>query len=99
LHELFRLIALDCARVLKSTATTTDNYPGMVYFFERQGSVMQCEIRVDSHGDGYELVIESKDSARVEHFREPTELSARWTELEIRLLSEGWAEPTYPRRS
>ena len=71
----------------------------MLYFFERQGSVMHCEIRVDSHGDGYELVIASDHAASVEHFQEPTEVSARWSELADRLVSEGWAEPTYPRRS
>ena len=70
----------------------------MVYFFKREGSVIQCEIRVDFHGHGFELVIDAPEAACVERFQEPAALNARWTELEGRLLSEGWSEPSYPRR-
>jgi hypothetical protein len=70
----------------------------MLYFFEREGSVIRCEIRMDWNGSGYELVIDGPNAARVEHFKEPTALEERWVEIEGRLLSEGWAEPTYPRR-
>jgi hypothetical protein len=70
----------------------------MLYFFERDGRRIRCEIRTDWNGLGYELVIDGPQTARVEHFKESTALEARWLELEGRLLSEGWAKPTYPRR-
>jgi hypothetical protein len=70
----------------------------MLYFFERAGSVIRCEIRVDWNGSGYELVVHEPNADRVEHFDESTALYARWLELEGRLISEGWSEPSHPRR-
>ena len=70
----------------------------MLYFFERAGSVIRCEIRLDWNGLGYELVIDAPDSVRVERFHESTALNQRWVELEGRLLSEGWSEPDHRRR-
>jgi hypothetical protein len=70
----------------------------MLYFFEREGCILRCEIRTDLNGAGYELVIDGPQTARVERFKESSALEARWLELEGRLLSEGWSEPTYPRR-
>jgi hypothetical protein len=65
----------------------------MLYFFERAGSVIRCEIRLDWNGAGYELVIDAPNSKQVEKFQEPNELNQRWAELERTLLSDGWSEP------
>lgn len=66
----------------------------MVYFFEREHSRICCEIRLGWDGPGYELVISGPDAVRVEHYAEPAALDQRWNELEQRLLSEGWTEPS-----
>ena len=65
----------------------------MFYFFQRDDSYIQCEIRLDSHGHGYELVIEAPDSVRVERYDESDALNRRWLEVEQQLISEGWVEP------
>lgn len=70
----------------------------MLYFFERGGTVIHCEIRMDWNGAGFELVINAPGTARVERFEKRAELASRWREVQGRLLSEGWCPPACPRR-
>ncbi|MGH9329574.1 MAG: hypothetical protein ACRD09_03955 [Vicinamibacterales bacterium] len=55
---------------------------------------IRCEVRPDSCGEGYELVIDRPDAAiRVEHFTGPRELNQRWVDLQRTLSREGWGGP------
>lgn len=66
----------------------------MFYFFRRDGSSIRCEVRADSAGDGYELIVDRPNATlSVEHFGAPPELNARWREIERTLVREGWHGP------
>ena len=66
----------------------------MFYFFRRGTATVRCEVRTDSDGQGYELVVERPDAmVSVERFVEPPALNRRWTEVERTLLREGWRGP------
>ena len=66
----------------------------MFYFFRRNGSSIRCEVRADSDGDGYELIVDRPNGTMsVEHFGAPPELNARWREIERTLVREGWQGP------
>jgi hypothetical protein len=66
----------------------------MFYFFRRGAATIRCEVRTDSEGYGYELVVDRPDAmVIVERFGEPPELNRRWLEIERTLLREGWREP------
>ena len=55
----------------------------MFYFFRRNGSSIRCEVRADSGGNGYELIVDRPDAMiSVEHFVEPPDLNRRWREIE-----------------
>jgi hypothetical protein len=66
----------------------------MFYFFRRGTATVRCEVRTDSDGQGYELVVDRPDAmVSVERFGEPPELNRRWSEIERTLLREGWRGP------
>lgn len=66
----------------------------MVWFFERQQSRLQYEIRRQSDGDEYELVITWPDGRQqVERYSECGTLVARSTVLESHLAEQGWVPP------
>ncbi len=66
----------------------------MFYFFRRGAASIRCEVRTDSGGDGYELIVDRPDAmVRVERFGEPPDLNRRWREIEQGLISEGWHGP------
>jgi hypothetical protein len=66
----------------------------MFYFFRRGAARIRCEVRADSSGLGYELVVDRPDAmVSVERFEEPPELNRRWSEIERTLLREGWSGP------
>lgn len=70
----------------------------MFYFFRRNGSSIRCEVRADSAGDGYELIVDRPNATlSVEHFGAPPELNRRWREIERSLVREGWQGP-HPTR-
>lgn len=69
----------------------------MVYFFQRAKSKIQCEIRLDWDGAGYELLIKGPNTVRVERFQESAALTRRWSEIEGELVREGWSEPVARR--
>ena len=72
----------------------------MIWFFERQQSRLHYEIRRQTDGHAYELVISHPDGRQeLEHFEDPLALIERSQELQETLLSAGWQPPRRRRRS
>lgn len=72
----------------------------MIWFFERQRRRLHYEIRRQTDGDDYEIVINHPDGRlEVERYSDPAELLARSTSLRVRLINEGWSAPTPRPRS
>ena len=75
----------------------------MIWFFERPGERLQCEIRPSALGRGYELVWSAGDGrTHVEHSGDPEELTERRRALENWLKRDGWVRHgriTPPRNS
>jgi hypothetical protein len=66
----------------------------MIWFFERPGERLQCEIRQSLSGHGFELVWTNSDGqTRVEFSQDPTALLQRRRELEEYLKLDGWIRP------
>jgi hypothetical protein len=66
----------------------------MIWFFERQQSRLHYEIRRQSDGDDYELVITWPDGRQeIERYPECGALVERSEVLQSRLTEEGWAPP------
>lgn len=66
----------------------------MIWFYERSGSHLRCEVRQAIEGDRYELVITNADGAeRVEVFLDSRELTRRSRELEDQWRTQGWDGP------
>ena len=66
----------------------------MLWIFERSGEQMRCEIRRDSAGAGYEMIVTSADgSQRMERFEETTTLIKRTMDFQRDLLETGWRQP------
>ena len=62
----------------------------MLWFFERSGERLQCEIHAASDGTGVELVWTLKEERHVEHFADAREAELRRKQLEATLRSDGW---------
>lgn len=66
----------------------------MFYFFRRGESSIRCEVRTDSDGRTYELIVDRPDAmVSVERFAAPPDLNRRWREIERTLQREGWNGP------
>ena len=66
----------------------------MIWFFERPGERLQCEIRQAASGLGYELVWTSSDGRiHVECSDDASELIRRRRALEHWLKLDGWVRP------
>jgi len=66
----------------------------MIWFFERPGERLQCEIRQAASGSGYELVWTSSDGRiHVELSDDASELMRRRRALEHWLKLDGWIRP------
>jgi hypothetical protein len=70
----------------------------MIWFFERERSRLQYEIRRQSDSDDYELVITWADGRQeIESYSECGSLAARSAHLQSHLAEEGWASPANGR--
>jgi hypothetical protein len=68
--------------------------PAVIWFYERQGEHLRCEIRQQLEGDRFALVVTLPDgSERVELFEDSTTLNRRSVELEKLLRGKGWNGP------
>ena len=66
----------------------------MIWFFERPGERLQCEIRQAASGPGYELVWTASDGRmHIEISDDPSELIRRRRALEHWLKLDGWTSP------
>ena len=66
----------------------------MIWFFERRGDHLRCEIRPQIEGDRYDLFITYPDGTEsVESLGYQRDLSRRTEELEQLWRAEGWNGP------
>jgi hypothetical protein len=67
----------------------------MIWIFERTNQKLRCEIRRESAGVGFELIVTNPDgSQRMERFDETAALIKRSLDLQIELIDAGWRPPT-----
>jgi hypothetical protein len=72
----------------------------MIWFFERQQSRLHYEIRHQTDGHAYELVITHPDGRQeIELFVDPLVLIERSDDLQGALLAAGWHPPRRRARS
>lgn len=65
----------------------------VIWFFQRQGRRLQCELRTAADRDGFELIWTSADGdVRLEHNEDSTVLNERRIALESKLRADGWCE-------
>jgi hypothetical protein len=66
----------------------------VIWFYERLGEHLRCEIRHQLEGDRFALVVTLPDGTeRVEVFDDSRTLNVRSVELEKMLRSRGWDGP------
>lgn len=80
--------------VRKLSGPTFANPNCVIWFYERKGEHLRCEIQEQVQGDKFALVVTMPDGTeRVELFHDSASLSKRSAELEKRLNQEGWNGP------
>jgi hypothetical protein len=66
----------------------------VIWFFERRGEHLRCEIRQQVEGDRFALVVTLPDGTeRTEWFDDSNGLTRRSVELEKMLREKGWNGP------
>ncbi len=66
----------------------------VIWFYERKGEHLRCEIRQQVEGDRFALVVTLPDgSERIEVFDDSFALNRRSLELEKKLSQKGWTGP------
>lgn len=67
---------------------------GVIWFYERKGEHLRCEIRQQIEGDRFALVVTLPNGTeRTELFEDSSTLNRRSRELERMLLDTGWNGP------
>lgn len=67
----------------------------MIWIFERANERLRCEIRRETTGQGFELIITNPDgSHRMERFEETSALIKRSLDLQMELIEAGWRPPS-----
>jgi hypothetical protein len=68
--------------------------PAVIWFYERKGEHLRCEIRQQVEGDRFALVVTLPDGTeRTEFFEDSRSLNSRSVELEKMLREKGWNGP------
>jgi hypothetical protein len=62
----------------------------MLWFFERAGQHLQCEIRPAADGSGFEVAWIQDGESRLEHFKNSDEAEDRRRVVEDQLIRDGW---------
>ena len=66
----------------------------MIWFYEKDGEHLRCEVRHLVEGDRFDLVIiEPNGQERVETFEDSSQLNKRSAELEREWRAKGWDGP------
>jgi hypothetical protein len=66
----------------------------MIWFFEKGGLHLRCEVRTHIEGDRYELVITDPEGVeRLESFTNSNDLNRRAQALGDKWEKEGWTGP------
>ncbi|HEX5475211.1 MAG TPA: hypothetical protein VFX12_11155 [Vicinamibacterales bacterium] len=66
----------------------------MIWFYERKGEHLRCEIRRQVEGDRYALVVTMPNGTeRIEVFDDSSALNRRSLELERQFRHQGWGDP------
>jgi hypothetical protein len=66
----------------------------VIWFYERRGEHLRCEVRQQIEGDRFALVVTLPDGTeRVELFEDSQMLNRRSRELEKMLQTKGWNGP------
>jgi hypothetical protein len=66
----------------------------LIWFYERRGEHLRCEIQQQIQGDRFALIVTLPDGTeRVEVFDDSTMLNRRSVELEKMLRDKGWDGP------
>ena len=70
----------------------------MIWIFGRGDERLRCEIRRESAGPGFELIITNPDGAqRMERFEDTSALIKRSLDLQMELIDAGWRPPSPDR--
>jgi hypothetical protein len=71
----------------------------MIWFFERQQARLRYEIRRQTDGSDYELVITFPDGRQeIERYGDPADITRRSLRLERALTDAGWEPPAVGAR-
>ena len=62
----------------------------MIWFFEKQESLLVCEIRRTADEAAFEFEIAGANGPQTHRFDSPTELIASYLHEQSRLMAEGW---------
>lgn len=66
----------------------------MIWFYERKGELLRCEIHQQIEGDKFTLIVTMPDGTeRIEVFDDSSTLNKRSVELGKMFNSEGWNGP------
>ena len=69
-------------------------FRGVIWFFEKKGEHLRCEIRQQVEGDRFALVVTLPDGTeRTELFDDSGAINRRSVELEKMLTQKGWNGP------
>jgi hypothetical protein len=83
-------VEMPSGRSLDYTTRPSDNLNQMLWFFERAGKHLQCEIRPASDGSGFEVAWIQDGETRLEHFESSDEAEQRRRAIEEKLIEDGW---------
>lgn len=66
----------------------------MLYFYEKQQALLQCEVRITTVPDTYAIVLTEPDGrVRTHYVRGSNDAHRLWLALEQQLKATGWSGP------
>jgi hypothetical protein len=68
--------------------------PAVLYFYEKQDAVLQCEVRDTAVPDTFAIVLTEPDgSIRTHYVRGSNDAHRLWLSIELQLRATGWSAP------